>query len=259
MLLARAAWTLTIVLAASAAAIAAPQQSVDYAEWDDLLRRYVTSGLVNYSGLQNERAVLDRYLTRLQRVDATQLVSQEERLAFWINAYNANVVKGVLDHYPMTSVKEVKSFFNRIRYRVAGRDLTLNEIEGEGRALGDWRIHFAVVCAATGCPLLRSEAYVPDRVGAQLDEQVSRYLVDDVHGMRIDAVSKTLWVSKIFTWYAKDFVAAGPLAAKSLWVVIGGFVPQHTPRLPVPEQFSLKFLDYDWTLNDLAHPEGSFP
>jgi len=227
----------------------AAQTQVDHMAWDLLLKRHVASGLVDYEGFRQDRAALDRYLASLQDVQPSQLSSRQAQLAFWINAYNANVVKGVLDHYLLVSVKEVKGFFDRVRYRVGGRDLTLNEIEGEGRALGDWRIHFAVVCAATGCPVLRSEAYVPERVGAQLDEQISRYLVDDVHGMRIDYASKTLWVSKIFKWYAKDFVPAGPLTAKSLWAVIGGFVPQNKPLLPVPEQFSLKFLDYDWSLN----------
>ena len=222
---------------------------IDHRSWDQLLRTYVDdAGLVDYEGVQSQRDLLDAYLTSLADIDPTGLDSKEP-LALWINAYNACVFKGVLDHPGISSVQDVKGFFDGIRYPVGGESLTLNEIEERGRALGDWRIHFAVVCAASGCPVLRSEAYAPERVGVQLDEQVSRYLVDDVHGMRIDYASKTLWVSKIFKWYAKDFVPDRPLTAKSLWAVIDGFVPQDKPLLPVLEQFSLKFLDYDWSLN----------
>ena len=248
-----------VAMMASPAAFAS-EPGPDHAAWDTLLRRYVDEqGQVNYRAWHEEgRQALEVYLQRRAETDVSRL-AKEEALAFWINAYNACVVQGVLEHYlpapskarqagPIASVKEVKGFFDRIRYRVASRELTLNEIEGQGRALGDWRIHFAVVCAATGCPVLRSEAYMAERVGAQLDEQISRYLVDDVHGMRIDYASKTLWVSKIFKWYAKDFVS-GPLTTKSLWAVIGGFVPQQKSLLWEPEQFNLKFLDYDWSLN----------
>ncbi len=229
---------------------------VDHAAWDGLLRRYVNEeGRVSYvAALAASDSVLPDYLVSVATAQPDQFASQEEQLAFWINAYNACVFKGVLDRYPVQSVKDIRGFFDKIRYRVANQDLTLNQIEAKGRALGDWRIHFAVVCAATGCPVLRSEAYVPERVSAQLDAQVNRYLVDEVHGMRVEYPSKTLWVSKIFKWYAKDFVPAGPFTAKSLWAVIGGFVPQDKPLLPVPEQFSLKFLDYDWSLNERSVP-----
>jgi len=236
----------------------AAHATVDHTAWGLLLKRHVVDGLVDYEGVRQDRATLDRYLASLQDVQPSQLGSREARLAFWINAYNANVVKGVLDHYlpapskarqagPITSVKEVKGFFNRIRYRVGGRELTLNEIEGEGRALDDWRIHFAVVCASSSCPLLRSEAYVPERLEAQLVDQTTRFLADASRGLRVEG--RVLWVSKIFQWYAKDFVPDGPLTAASLWAVIGLYVSVEEALFRNAHLLMLKFLDYDWSLN----------
>jgi hypothetical protein len=182
----------------------AAHAQVEHAVWDLLLKRHVASGLVNYEGFRRDRAALERYAASLQDVQPSQLGSHQAQLAFWINAYNANVVKGVLDHDPMASVKEVKGFFDRIRYRVAGRELTLNEVEGEGRALGDWRIHFAVVCASSSCPPLRAEAYAADQLDAQLAEQTRQFLDNPQRGLRIE--DGTLWVSKIFDWYTIDFI-----------------------------------------------------
>lgn len=221
--------------------------------WDLLLKRHVASGLVDYEGFRQDRAALDRYVVSLQDVQPSQLGSREAQLAFWINAYNANVVKGVLDRYPIASVKEVKGFFDRIRFRVAGRELTLNEIEGEGRALGDWRIHFAVVCASSSCPLLRAEAYAADRLDAQLAEQTRQFLDNPQRGLRIKG--GTLWVSKIFDWYTTDFVPAkelGLLRRLTPEKLLSVLAPYLTPEMgrPVRQRtLELRFMEYDWSLN----------
>jgi len=221
--------------------------------WDLLLKRHVASGLVDYEGFRQDRAALDRYVVSLQDVQPSQLGSREAQLAFWINAYNANVVKGVLDRYPIASVKEVKGFFDRIRFRVAGRELTLNEIEGEGRALGDWRIHFAVVCASSSCPLLRAEAYAADRLDAQLAEQTRQFLDNPRRGLRIEG--GTLWVSKIFDWYTTDFVPAKELGLlrrltpEKLLSVLAPYLTPEMGRLIRQRTLELRFTEYDWSLN----------
>ena len=108
--------------------------------WHTLLQRYVREGLVDYRGLQAASTLLIEYLAALKAVELGTLKRREDQLALWINAYNACVVKGVLDHYPIRSVKDVKGFFDRLPCEAAGFSLTLNEIEAKGRALGDWRI-----------------------------------------------------------------------------------------------------------------------
>ena len=213
------------------------------------MHRYVNgAGLVDYRALrERDRAALDGYLASLAEVDAARL-PREEQLALWINAYNACVFAGVLDRYPVRSVKNVMGFFDRIRYQIAKGSLTLNEVEGRGRALGDWRVHFAVVCASSSCPFLRNEAYAPARLDAQLADQLRRFLTDPTRGLR--AEGDTLWVSKIFKWYAKDFIPSGPLAPQTLLPLIRSSLEPARAQAIQPQRLTLKFLDYDWSLNE---------
>jgi hypothetical protein len=152
-------------------------------------------------------------------------------------------------------VKQVRGFFNGIRYRVAGRELTLNEIEEQGRALGDWRIHFAVVCASSSCPPLRAEAYVPDRLDAQLAEQTRQFLQDPARGLRLDRGA--LWVSKIFDWYREDFEPpesrGGRRHRPTATELVAVLTPYLNPKLVQSVERvkpTLKFFIYDWALND---------
>lgn len=227
--------------------IPAPPLRVDEAAWDHLLQHHVSSGLVDYAGLAGERATLEAYLAYLGDMDPAALSSREARLAFWINAYNACVLKGVLKRYPLRSVKDVQGFFDKVRYRVAGRDRTLNEIEAEGRRFGDARVHFALVCASSSCPPLRSGAYVPERLEAQLTEQAKQFLSDPRRGLRLEG--STLWASLIFKWYAKDFVP-GRLTPKALLSALHPDLPAALQTV-VGERLRFKWIDYDWTLNDL--------
>ena len=239
---------LAAIALASAMPGSAEASGVDHAPWDRLLNRSVNQdGLVNYRELKNHRAELATYLANLATVDPATL-SREEQLAFWINAYNACVCTSVLDHQPLASVKEVKEFFDRIPCRVAGTSLTLNQIEAKGRALGDWRIHFAVVCASSSCPALRNEAYTPERLDTQLHDQAARFLNDRSRGLRVDG--RVLWVSKIFKWYAKDFVPNGPLTAEALVPVLRPYLSMKESLFPQDlKRLTLKFLGYDWLLN----------
>ena len=235
------------LMAAAVPLVSEAQQFFDHAVWDGLLRRHVQAGLVDYAGVAKERETLDRYLASVAEVSPSQWPSKQAQLAFWINAYNACVFKGVLEHSPLKSVKDVKGFFDKIRYRVAGRDLVLNEIEAQGRALGDWRVHVGVVCASSSCPPIRAEAYVPDRLEAQLTEQVTQFFNDPQRGLRREA--NTLWLSKIFKWYAPDFVPGGKLMSESLLPVITPYVEAAVAQAIAQQKPTLKFLDYDWSLN----------
>lgn len=228
--------------------------AVDHGAWDRALKRSVRDGLVDYQALQADRAELDGYLTQLATVRADALPSREEQLAFWINAYNAAVVTGVLDHGPPRSVKAVDGFFDRVRYQLGGAARTLNEIEAAGRAVGDWRIHFALVCASSSCPALIRDAYVPERLEAQLTERTKAFLADAQRGLRIEG--STLWASKIFQWYQHDFVP-GPLRAQQLLEVLELYLPETIRQEAAGRRLGLKFLDYDWTLNAAGGPRDA--
>ena len=228
---------------------AASSRDVEHTPWDELMERYVADRTVSYVGIAREQPALERYLASLAKTDPAQLPSNRARLAFWINAYNACVIQGVLDHQPIASVKDVKGFFDRLRYRVAGRDLTLNEIEHEGRALGDWRIHFGVVCASKGCPPIRSEAYAAEWLEAQLTDQLKAFLKNSRDGLRVEG--STLFVSSIFKWYAKDFVQ-GKLTAEALVDVLEPYLDRPVVEAVRGKRLALKFLPYDWSLNAMG-------
>ena len=243
----RAGWcgVVTGMLLLSASGVQA--DAVDHAGWDGLLHRHVRNGLVNYQGVKQEEALLNQYLTSLRSVSVAQL-PKEAQLAFWINAYNACVFRGVLDHWPLKSVRDVKGFFDKIPYQVGGESLALNTMEARARAFGDWRTHAAVNCASTSCPPLLAEAYAPERVDAQLAAQARRWLTDPQRGINDDG--KTLWVSKIFKWYAKDFVASGKTGAtETLLPVIRPYIDPALAQRIEQEHPGIKFMDYDWTLN----------
>ncbi len=241
-------------------------QTVDHTAWDILLKQFVKQGLVDYQGLRAPRVqhidylgtlnempgwlLLETYLSALTQTNLVQVTSKQEQMAFWINAYNACVFQGVLDHYPINSVKDVKGFFDKIHYEVAGASLTLNEIEAKGRALGDWRIHFGVVCASSSCPTLRSEAYVPERLEEQLADQTRRFLADPQRGLRVEGT--TLQLSSIFKWYAGDFVPnARRLSPETILPIIRDSIPRNVVHGDIHHRqlTKIQYLDYDWSLN----------
>jgi len=240
-------WSVVLTVAPPLTATA----SVDHTAWDRLLRRHVDAGLVDYAGLREEQEMLARYLASLEDVDPEQVASRAEQLAFWINAYNACVLKGVLNRYPLKSVKEIQGFFNKDRYIISNEHLTLDEIERKAHDLGDFRSHFAVVCASKGCPPLRAEAYVPERLDAQLDDQARLFLSDHTRGTKLEG--QTLWLSKIFKWAKRDFIKS----KLPPWVVPDAeIVPAIMPYLDTQtsaairgKRLLIKFLDYDWSLN----------
>jgi hypothetical protein len=135
---------------------------------------------------------------------------------------------------------------------VANASLTLNEIESRGRHLGDWRVHFALVCASSSCPPLIEEAYVPERLEAQLAERTKAFLADEQRGLRVEG--NILWASKIFDWYAKDFLPPGGLfqrlTAEKLLSVLGSYLPEEVAAAK-GKPLTLKFLDYEWALNEV--------
>jgi len=220
--------------------------------WDRWLQRLVTDGRVDYRTWQQEAAAFDGWLERVAAFSPEQLRSDEERLAFWINAYNAFVVASVLERYPIPSIFPTFAgvpnwlalawFFWRPTHRAGNRRYSLDRIEHRilRRELGDPRLHFAIVCAAVGCPLLRSEAYWPDRVRSQLDADAARFL-NNPDKVRYDGATDTLYASKILKWYRRDFLRA----ARSL--------PEYVSRYrsdPLSATTRVVFLDYDWRLNE---------
>ncbi len=228
------------------AAPAAPS----HASWTPLLSRYVHSGEVDYHGLKANSAELDGYLRTLVRTRGEELdkLSRADRLAFWINAYNAYTVRTVLDHYPLKSIRSIGllpgAAFRASFIPLAGEELSLNDIEDRLRSMKEPRIHFALVCAAKSCPALRAEAYTGEQLERQLSEAAREFLADRRKN-RFDPASRTLELSSIFKWYRGDFESA----AGSVEAYVARYAPDALAQAARQINARIAFLEYDWSLN----------
>jgi hypothetical protein len=231
-------WTLT------ATSLAAEP---DWATYDELLQSHLLTAekdglrlnLVNYASIATDP---DFYsiVNRIIQFDVEQLGSDEEKLAFYINAYNVLTIKLILDNWPVDSIRDIGSFFKGpwdvVVLENADGQLTLDDIEHNIiRKLNEPRIHFAVNCASISCPDLRQEAYRADRLDEQLDEQ-TRLFLNNERGLLLEG--DRLRLSKIFDWYGEDFDAYGNLE---------NFIKLYRPEL---EYNDLRTnLPYNWNLN----------
>ena len=238
--------------------------------WNDLLSKHVqvskdgNSSVVRYSSIQAERPLLKRYLTELSDVSMREYGTwtKPQQLAFLINAYNAFTVDLVLSKYPgLNSINDLGNVFQspwkKKFFVLLGEERSLDDLEhGLIRSPGQFnepRIHFAVVCASIGCPMLRPESFVAERLEYQLADGMRRFLADRSRN-RFDAKAGRMQVSKIFDWYGKDF-GQGHQGLTSLKVAFArhadvlGANPDEIRRIR-DGAYSIEFLDYDWRLND---------
>jgi hypothetical protein len=189
----------------------------DHGDWDAMLRQHLVRGpngvmRVDYAAFAQDRARLDAYIARLSATPVRDL-DRPAQMAFWINLYNALTMQVVLDHPTVTSIRDIdispglfsSGPWDAERVTVQGQALTLNDIEHRilRPIFEDPRVHYAVNCASVGCPDLRAEAYVAERLQEQLDDQAKAY-VNHRRGARIDAEGE-LVVSSIYVWFREDF------------------------------------------------------
>lgn len=218
--------------------------------WGELLTAHVVDGRVDYQGFKNNEIRLDGYLETLNATDPASL-TEAERLAFYINAYNAYTVKLILENYedgkPVRSIKSIGGLFQSpwsIQFaRVGGEELTLDNIEHDiiRPGFNEPRVHFAVNCASVSCPPLLNEPYTGSELESQLELNTIRFLNDK----NFNYISgNTLYVSKIFKWFGEDFNNE-----------ISGFVGRYARGellagiQAAGESLKVKYLDYDWSLN----------
>ena len=235
-----------------------------------VLNRYVNAqGQVDYKGLKANHRPLDRFVQAMAALDPQVYAGWNdlEKIAFWINAYNALTLKAIIDNYPIkssltkslrfpkNSIRQIDGVWEELTHTVMGRSVTLNQIEHEilRKEFNEPRIHMGLVCASIGCPFLRAEPYVGARLGEQLDEQTRIFLADTTK-YRVDAAQRTVRVSKIFKWFEEDFVrreqAAGsdqPGGKQAVFAFIDRYVKGANRPSP---QYDIDYLDYDWSLNE---------
>ncbi|MBL8796433.1 MAG: DUF547 domain-containing protein [Planctomycetia bacterium] len=234
-----------------------PVSQIDHASYDWLLQKYVDDrGLVAYARWKANSAdqkALDDYLNHLGTANLLAPASQPAKLAFWINAYNALTLKGILREYPTTSIRQhtaVVGGYNIWRdllLWVDGKQYSLDDIEhGTLRKMNEPRIHFALVCAARGCPPLRNRAYTAQDVTQQLDDNARQFFARP-ENLRLDPATKTVFISELFRWYGTDFTETPEDQARML--------RRYMPEVEKLAWFDdptvgVSYLDYDWSLND---------
>lgn len=222
------------------------QQSPSRAElFDQVLRRHVTDGHVDYAGIAGDARYAD-YLQVLQQTHAESLPTRAEKLAFWINAYNALAIKGILDGYsPYTFFGKVR-FFYRNEYTVGGVRTSLYDLEHKILIpLREPRIHFAIVCASKSCPKLRAQAYTAERLEQQLEED-ARQFINDPQRNRFDRDQKIAHVSKIFDWFESDFKAHSGSVQRYLARYVADAA---IAEALAADAYEVNYLRYDWNLN----------
>jgi hypothetical protein len=201
------AFALAALTALGAVSLAEDVKPADHKAFDALLVKYVDDkGLVDYKTWKAKDAgALDAYLKTLAAVKDEGL-SADERLALWINAYNAITIKTVLDHYPIKSLKDVSDAWTADTWSVGGRSkLSLDDVKNKIlRKMGEPRIHFAIVAAAKGGPFLRKHAFTADKIATQLEDQVTRCFADPTK-LKIDTTTKRVEAMEIFKRFGDDF------------------------------------------------------
>jgi hypothetical protein len=246
-----------------------------HAAYDQVLDLNVRDGLVYYRALQQGRGSLDRYVSSLDVPPATvDRWSRDDQLAFWLNAYNAIVLRTVIAHYPIrgraaefpaNSIRQVPGAFSKAQHRVGGRALTLDDIEKRILpAFKDPRVYLALGRGAVGSGRLRSEAYVGARLESQLTAQTTEFIQRPRH-VRIDVLMDKLLVSPIFGWHEPEFSAAyggetgtnGTFGSRSpIERAILALVLPHTfsaeREFLLRNQFAVEYQPFDWRLNDLT-------
>lgn len=226
-----------------------PAAAFTHAGLDAVLMAHVHDGEVDYPAIVQDEHFA-RYIARLDRVDPATL-DDRQKLAFWINAYNAFAIEGVLGgSTPLTWGGKYR-FFVADKHRVGGQELNLYGLEHRILIpLGEPRIHFAIVCAARSCPALRSEAYVAAELDRQLDAQARRF-INNPDRNRFDERARVAHLSKIFDWFEDEFTRT---AGSELLHYIAPYVddPALARSLKV-DAWDVTFRTYDW------HPNGPLP
>ena len=225
----------------------------------EVLAAHVRDGRVDYASLKSDPR-LPRYLAQLAATDPATLANDQQRLALWLNAYNAYTLQLIVERQPTKSITEIGSgglvlgsilkttAWDISFATVGGKKYTLNQIEHEviRGQFKDSRAHFALNCASDSCPILPTSAFEADRLEDQLDEQGRLFLRDSTRN-RFDLASKTAHLSSIFKWYQKDFGASDREALLAASKYAAPEVKQAIEA--APDSWKVKYLAYDWSLN----------
>lgn len=240
------------------AMVASNYYSQQHKLFTEVLQQHVRGGMVDYKKLKTEDK-LDKYLSKLSSANPEKL-NRNEKLAFWINAYNAFTLQIVRDNYPIKSITDLhaggkiigfligKTVWDKEFILINNKKYSLNDIEHKIlRKMNEPRIHFAIVCASFSCPTLRSEAYEAEKIEQQLEEDAIRFL-NDTERNDFNLAKRNAELSKIFDWFGEDF---GKSDANILRYV-SAFLPAKLKEDISKNvgEWEISYKNYDWNLNE---------
>lgn len=253
----------------------AENKSFNYDDYMAVLKAYVNDkGMVNYKQLKANRAKLDTFVRELSGLDPATYATwnTRDKIAFWINAYNGLTLKAIIDNYPIkssffrsriypkNSIRQISGVWDEKKFKLMGTERTLEQIEHEilRKQFKEPGIHVALVCAAMGCPPLRKEPYVGEMLEEQFDDQARHFLANQKK-FQIDRKEAKVSLSPIFNWFAGDF--ANKYAPKknlgrhdkeesAVLNFIASYLDKEQKDYVLSGEFKIKYLDYDWSLNE---------
>jgi len=246
-----------------------------YDDYAAVLKDYIDNrGMVSYKRLKARRESLDLFVLTISKLDAKtyEKWSNKEKIAFWINAYNALTLKVIIDNYPIkpsffksiyypkNSIRQIKGVWDKKKFKVMGKDMTLEDIEHKilRKKFDEPRIHFALVCAAMGCPQLRNEPYLGEKLEEQFENQIHHSLADDKK-LKINRKDDEVHMSSIFKWFGGDFVSKYAPEEKMVGLsrneaavinFISKYLETSDSSYLMTGNFKIKYLKYDWSLNE---------
>ncbi|RZS99768.1 DUF547 domain-containing protein [Aquimarina brevivitae] len=216
------------------------QQKFDHSTWDQAVLLNVSEdGNVNYDGFMRDSSLLYRYFQELSENAPDETWSRNEKLAYWINAYNAYTVKLIIDSYPVKSIKDLKDPWDKEFFKIDGEWYSLNDLEHKIlRKFGDPRIHFAINCASISCPVVWNRAYTGENLQRALDRQTEKFINDPKRNI---ITPNVIVLSKIFKWYRRDFKVNGG--------DVEDFINRYA-KIRITDQDSKGYKEYNWNLNE---------
>lgn len=263
-------WLRVLFIAVSVLFAGEVNGGFEWSKYSKILSEYVDSnGMVDYKGLKENRREVDEFVVSLGGVDKKEyeVWDENEKIAFWINAYNGLTLRAIIDNYPIkanwvsslkypkNSIRQISGVWDKLKFEVMGEKVTLSHIEHGilRKKFKEPRIHMALVCAAMGCPTLRNESYTGVKLDEQLDGQ-GRKFFSDPNKFVLDHAKQTIYISPIFKWFGKDFITTTQKNANKN-IAINFFVRKYLDKSsPFFADrkwiYKIKFLDYDWSLNE---------
>lgn len=214
-------------------------EQFDHQIFDNLLKENISeNGGTNYKGFIKSKTLFKSYLTSLSEKLPQNNWSKENKLAYWMNAYNAFTIKLIIDNYPTKSIKNIKDPWNKRFFMLGGKWYNLNEIEHKIlRKMNDPRIHFGINCASFSCPTLSNKAFTAENVYQQLNLLAYQFINDK---KRNTITENTVQISKIFQWFGKDFKTEGTLI---------DYLNKYSD-IHIAKKAKINFKKYDWNLNE---------